>query len=113
MQNEMALIPDDLRQRSASDREIVLPFADAISAIRVLAEKGITEVGWEGRIKYPDGRLGHSKIFQGTSEYFLIENCIKTICEDQEHWESNPEIKNGQLLFCLFVREKQHPIGSP
>lgn len=58
--SELDLLPEPIRVRSISDREIVLPLDAALSAIDYLTEQNIAILGWEGWILTPDGRMGHA-----------------------------------------------------
>ena len=97
----LQLLPEQLQQASASNREIVLRLKDALDAIDILRSKGIEEIAWEGWILYPDGNLGHSAKYRGTVGFFPIDECVQTMKEDYESWLASPEIDNGILLFCL------------
>ena len=70
--DDLEFLSDQLRAKSASDREIVLPFADALRAIDLLQQKGARGVAWEGWIR-DSVRLGHSARHQGTVGYFAVE----------------------------------------
>jgi hypothetical protein len=59
-------IPKELLSRSISDNEIVLPYPDVVATIHSLPEFGLRVLGWEGWLRYPDGRVGHSARHQGT-----------------------------------------------
>lgn len=99
--SDLELLPPDLRSRSASPREIVLPLADALEAIAALRAQDVTSVGWEGWVRGPDGRLGHAPSQQGTVEFFPLSECETTMREAQREWNQNPDIEGGELLFCL------------
>jgi hypothetical protein len=53
----IALLPEDLRARSQSDREIVLALDDALAAAGLLEQQGFACAGWEGWVRDRDG--GH------------------------------------------------------
>ncbi|MBW4463801.1 MAG: hypothetical protein KME47_26695 [Nodosilinea sp. WJT8-NPBG4] len=100
-------IPKELLSRSLSDREIVLPYPDVIATIHRLPEFGLRLLGWEGWLRYPDGRWGHSARHQGTVDLSDIpaqeamELCIRTL--EQAHAEAKREPEVGELYFCVIV----------
>ena len=53
----LSLLPQDLRSRSQSDREIVLGLDDALAASQVLEAQGVSCAAWEGWVRDRDG--GH------------------------------------------------------
>jgi hypothetical protein len=57
--DEIDLFPEGLREQSLSPREIVLPYHQAVEALSVLVKANWAFLGWEGWVKYPDGRHGH------------------------------------------------------
>ncbi len=113
------IMPEDLRARSLSKREIILGYDDALRAIDILIEARWAILGWEGLVRYPDGRIVHSAKFQGTGSitqmqdepwdlYVLksAEFCRTTICEDHERWRQSPEHPDADLYFCLTVMQR-------
>ena len=42
------LLPEALRSKSLSDREIVLPYQEALQALDILTAAGWAFLGWEG-----------------------------------------------------------------
>lgn len=99
-------IPKELLSHSLSDREIVLPYPDVIAMIHRLPQFGLRLLGWEGWLRYPDGRVGHSGR-QGTvdlsdmSPVDAAEFCIRTI--EEAHAEAMREPEPGELYFCVTV----------
>lgn len=67
---------ENLQQYSASTRELVLPLPLALEAIALMEQLKIPVFGWEGWIRLPGGRLGHSALHQGNSirvrNYYLF-----------------------------------------
>ncbi|MBD2230928.1 hypothetical protein [Phormidium tenue] len=100
-------IPKELLARSLSDCEIVLPYPDVIATIHRLPEFGLRLLGWEGWLRYPDSRCGHSARHQGTVDLSNIsmqgamELCIRTI--EQAHAEAKREPEAAELYFCIMV----------
>ena len=101
-------IPKELLSRSLSNREVVLPYPDVIARIHRLREFGLRLLGWEGWLRYPDGRCGHSARHQGTVDLSDIpaqeatELCIRTI--EQAQAEATREPEAGELYFCVAVK---------
>lgn len=57
----------ELQRFSASATELVLPLIQALEAVEFFERSGSTVLGWEGWLRYSDGRLGHSSKHQGTA----------------------------------------------
>lgn len=100
-------IPKELLSRSLSHRELVLPYPDVIATVHRLPEFGLRLLGWEGWLRYPDGRWGHSARHQGAVDLSDIptqeamELCILTI--EQAYAETKREPEAGELYFCVTV----------
>ena len=100
-------IPKELLSNSLSDNEIVLPHPDVIATIHRLPQFGLRLLGWQGWLRYPDGRVGHSARQQGTVDLSDIspveaaEFCIRTIEEAYAEAARHPEL--GELYFCITV----------
>ncbi|SFH30740.1 hypothetical protein SAMN05444062_10426 [Pseudomonas syringae] len=66
-------------------------------------------LGWEGWIRYLDGRLGHSASHQGVTLPSALSSaeayrCVRTSIElAQKEHESQDEPIDGTLLFCITV----------
>ena len=112
--DEIDFLPDELKSRSLSSKEIVLKFEDALLAIDTLIKANLAILGWEGWLKYADGRIGHSLIFQGTIsidrdkdepwELYVLrsaEFCRNTIKQDQQIWDKKPEFPDATLYYCI------------
>lgn len=89
----------------------MLPYGEAIAALEALRREGARLYGWEGWLRYPDDRLGHSERFQGTVDlsglgmedaYTL---CHATIRQAQEEYAARPDAGSTELLFCLTIGE--------
>src|SRR5260370_1333397 len=59
---DIDLLPETLRSQSLSDREIVLPYDEALQALDILVKADWALLGWEGWEKDAEGRRGHSYI---------------------------------------------------
>ncbi len=107
--SELGLLPADLAARSLSDREIVLAYADALAAIDRLASAGHRILAWEGWLRWPDGRVGHSGEHQGTADLSGMTAsqaalfCRETIELAQAAWDRVPEVPGASLYFCITV----------
>jgi GNAT superfamily N-acetyltransferase len=103
---------EEIRKRSASERELVVDHADAIEVLCLCEEHSIPVLGWEGWLEYGDGRLGHSQQHQGTADLSelprnsALELCRTTIERSHAEWRQKPEDANARLLFCIAI-------GSP
>lgn len=113
---EPELLPEQLAQKSLSDIEIVLSYDDAIRAIQYLSTIGYFVFAWEGWVKNPDGKHGHSLYQQGTTGGWEKRNqsakedinktatfVQQTMKESQQKWDDNPEIEGATLYFCLSI----------
>ena len=94
---------------SASDREVVLPLAEATEALEFLTSRGWRFLGWEGWVRHRDGRLSHSARFQGTASLEGTSADVDfgrvTMQADQAAWNHEPEVPGGHLLFCVTFAE--------
>jgi hypothetical protein len=96
-----------LQERSASPRELVLSYRDAETALDTLEGVGASILGWEGWLRYPDKRLGHSGRHQGTTGLGQLPRaeayslCRSTIRAAHTEFLSKPEVEGGELLYCL------------
>lgn len=103
----LELLPPHLAKLSIDDKEIILPMEEALLAIDALEERGIHILGWEGWVKYQDGRIGHSDVPQGTvsldqlSVSQAADLCRRTIREDSEKWRRDNPQRSNQLYFCI------------
>ena len=107
MKDDLTALPAELRRQSLSDREIVLPYAEALLAIDALKKSGYAVVVWEGWVLYPDGRVGHaSHEAQGTADHEWMgqwnaaeEFVRRTMERAQVYWSNSG--RAGTLHFCL------------
>lgn len=97
----------DLQQLSVSQNELVLPYPSAIEALRILEATGATLMGWEGWLRYPDGKLGHSDIHQGTTDISALSSpeafiwAYTTMGLAQKEHELQNRTTGAKLLFCI------------
>jgi hypothetical protein len=96
-----------LKARSASPRELVLTYEDALSALDELEQHGAKVLGWEGWLRYADGRVGHSSDHQGSADLSGLNPtaaykfCRTTIRDAYEQFSVQPEGSATELLFCI------------
>jgi hypothetical protein len=106
--SDIALLPDDIAQRSLSTREIVLTLTDAERAIEHLGKAGRRLEAWEGWVKFADGSRTHSLRHPGS---FVLPSdaaraaavTLDNIRKAQAVWDRAPEYPGAQLYFCLTV----------
>jgi hypothetical protein len=93
--------------KSASSSELVLPLSEALEALQLMAQSGVSVLGWDGWLRYPDGKLGHSQQHQGTasapqlSQAELYAWFRSTMQDSQVEHHHNPEVSGSELLFCI------------
>jgi len=106
-------IPQEIIEKSISQKEIVIPFEEALKVIDIMESKGVLILGWEGWVKTEDGRVGHGSAPQGTvsledcSVVEAAEICRKTIKEEATEWEKENRDSSEKLHFCITVRDYQ------
>jgi len=99
----------DLQRLSVSQSELVLPYPHAITALQLLEATGATLLGWEGWLRYPDGRLGHSDMHQGTTDTSVLSSseayswAKASMRLSQNEHELQNETTDIKLLFCIIV----------
>jgi hypothetical protein len=121
--NELNLLPDHLRKASYSDREIVLPYHEALLAIDIIVDAKWGLIGWEGWVLQDEG-IGHHQEYQGTvslspeqGETWIdfversAEFCRSTIVKDQQRFEKDPSCRGMTLLFCLTASPRDSEAG--
>src|SRR2546421_12940615 len=100
--DNIELLPKALREQSLSDREIVLPYQEALQALDLLTAARWALLGWEGWVKYADGRHGHAPGGMGTTtieqktgeawEAYVHRSarfCHETIKAEQQLWNTD------------------------
>ena len=101
---------EDILARSYSPREIVVSYIDAMELLHHYKNMDLKILGWEGWIKHPDGSLGHSKKFQGTTDLSKMDHFSalalmkSSMMQARTQWESKPEIDGAELLFCISIK---------
>lgn len=108
--DELELLPRDLALRSASPVEVVLPYRDALDAIRIIHSKGMGVAGWEGWIRTPDGRVGHGDAPSGATLSRLgvdesARACSEQIQAAESSWRGSSLHPEAELLFCITFAE--------
>src|SRR5713226_260012 len=112
--DEIDLLPQALREQSLSDREIILPYQQALEALSVPMRANWVRLGWEGWVNYPDGRHGQTpggvrgadgerKREKGGQIPFIAEShgCRATMNREQQAWDAH-------LVLC-FCRTATPP----
>lgn len=112
--DDLALISPELRDRSRSDREIVLRYEHVLRALDELHRAHVALLGWEGWLVEPSGATSHSRECQGTVAIERQENESwvayvarsiavgrKTINADRSRFQASLEATTGELWFCL------------
>jgi len=106
-------IPRRIIQASASSSELVLPALQALELVDLAISSGEHILGWEGWLRYPDGRLGLSLRIQGTvplEALSAVESCdlvSNTIREALAQWSQDPHPDRAELLFCITLKDEQ------
>ncbi|SDO73256.1 hypothetical protein SAMN04489798_3708 [Pseudomonas arsenicoxydans] len=99
----------DLQRLSVSQSELVLPYPLAITALQLLEATGAILMGWEGCLRYPDGRLGHSDMHQGTTNTSALSSSEAyswakvSMRLSQKEYELQNETTDIKLLFCIIL----------
>jgi len=97
----------EFQSKSASPNELVLPLSEALEALQLMAQSSVSVLGWEGWLRYPGGKLGHSQQHQGTapapqlSQVELYAWLRSTMQDSQVEHHRNPEVSGSELLFCI------------
>jgi hypothetical protein len=123
--NDLQLLTKDLQAQSLSKREIVLPYREALQALDVLADANWAVLGWEGWVRYPDGRYGHAPNGMGTVMLDQADGegwdayvrrsarfCRDTIEVEQQLWNADPGHASLTLYFCLTPTEEVYAGSS-
>ena len=110
---DIDLLPQVLKNRSLSPREIVLTYQDALQALDILVAVGWACLGWEGWLNYPDGKHGFAPIPPGPDVergrdedwgLFVARSarlCKESIAHAQHSWEQSSPVPGAQLYFCI------------
>ena len=98
---------EDIKARSESKDELVVNYTDAMELLYIFEQNSIQVIGWEGWLKYDNGKLGHSAKYQGTTDLSSMTNnsaiaLVKsTIMQAHTEWQEKPEVSDADLLFCI------------
>ncbi len=98
---------EDIKSRSESPDEIVVNYTDAMELLYLYKNNNTQVLGWEGWVKHPDGSLGHSQKYQGTTDLSSMPNASAiglieiTIMQAHTEWEEKPEVRDAELFFCI------------
>jgi hypothetical protein len=120
MMDEIDLLPEALRSQSLSEREIVLSYQQALEALEILVAATFALLGWEGWVKYADGRHGHTpggvmgtepieQEVGETGENYVQRSarfCAETMTKEQPAWNTHPGSAHLPLSFCLTAIPK-------
>ena len=102
----MLHVPPHILRASISERELVLPYREALELVDVARRSRVLILGWEGWLRYPDGAPGHATQ-QGTVSLHDLSVCeaadlvASTIRDDYAHWRREPH--EEELLFCITI----------
>lgn len=100
----------DIQERSVSENELVVCYADAIKLLHLFEKNDTQVLGWEGWLKYENGSIGHSQKYQGTVDLSEMTNTSaialvkSTIMQAHAEWEKYPEVNGAVLLFCITTK---------
>lgn len=125
--NVLLLLPEDLRARSQSDREVVLALADALAAADLLEAQGLACAAWEGWVRDRDGGHFQHSGFPGRAgvereagqawpghvraSWDAARGALRA---DQARWDSGWTWPGEQLYFRLQVAaEPAQAAGEP
>jgi hypothetical protein len=115
---DIDLLSEALRSQSLSDREIVLPYQEALQALDILVRANWALLGWEGWEKDAEGRHGHSSLMGTMSieqeagekwEDYVQRSagfCRETMKADQDRWKREGRDTSRTLYFCLTATAK-------
>ncbi len=98
---------EDIRSRSESEEELVVGYTDAMEILYHLDQSDTQVLGWEGWLKYENGKFGHSQKYQGTADLSAMPNksanafVKSTIMQAHTEWQEKPEVSNASLYFCI------------
>lgn len=100
----------DLKRMSVSRGELVFSYANAMEALGLLEAQAVSLMGWEGWLRFRDGRLGHSSKHQGADALGLDSVDAyrwfrDTIRASQQEHECLPEMPDTELLFCITLED--------
>ena len=65
--SDLLLLSAELRARSRSETEIILPYDAAVQAVRQLRSSRIALLGWEGLVITAEGKVVFTDCVRGTA----------------------------------------------
>lgn len=98
---------ESIKNRSESEEELVVGYTDAMELLYIFEQRNVQVLGWEGWIKYENGKLEHSQKYQGTVDLSAMPNksaiaiMKNTIMQAHTEWEEKPEVSKASLFFCI------------
>ncbi len=98
---------EDIKKRSETENELVVNYTDAMELLYLFKQSNTQVLGWEGWLKYENGKLGHSKKYQGTADLSAMSQAStialieSTIMQANTEWQEKPEVSNASLFFCI------------
>ncbi|WP_163134425.1 hypothetical protein [Agarivorans sp. Alg241-V36] len=98
---------EDIKERSESESELVVSYADAMDLLLLFEQSDTQVLGWDGWLKYENGKLGSSQKYQGTVDLSDLPNSSaialvkSTIMRAHTEWGEEPEVNGASLLFCI------------
>jgi len=113
MKSLLELLPDEVRSKSISVREIVLPLPEALRAVDILESNGCEILGYEGWVKTSKGAVGHGsagRYCASYSEDLSIREraslCRMHIVEDAGAWQEENLSTTDLLHFCITATRR-------
>lgn len=103
---DLAALPDDLRQQSLSQTQIILPFDAAVRALSELTARGFRVTRWEGWVRMRDGGRARSLAHGGSfalprDPARAAETTTQALSRARERWQRDPEYPGAELFFAL------------
>lgn len=99
----------DIKARSVSSCEMVVDYTDALELLYLYQQSETRVLGWEGWLRHENGALSHSIQHQGTVDLSNMPPSAasalvkSTIMQARQEFQTEPEIKNAELYFCITV----------
>ncbi|MEE1673249.1 hypothetical protein SNR37_002663 [Agarivorans aestuarii] len=98
---------EDIKERSESESEVVVSYADAMELLFLFEQSDTQVLGWDGWLKYENGKLCSSQKYQGTVDLSDLPNTSaialvkSTIMQAHTEWGEEPEVNGASILFCI------------
>lgn len=120
---DIDILPKEMMAKSLSQREVILPYEDALKALDIFLDAGWAFLGWEGWIKTTTGEIGQTVEFIGAimgtvsieqeegeswKEYAKrgYDFMKETIIMDDKDWKKSKSAKIYELYFCISASSK-------